>query len=299
MIKPNTKNTVEWGIFARVVNLIAVKPPGNAGKTSLKEQLPFCGLTYNVRIGDLVFGWSGQIVEPGVVLVASDFADKSFTPSVSLASVCSIGSKVKLIGAETPSLEGVVVGASCAVPGGIIVDFPERIYHKIGLEAQFCIHTRSSPRCLAEYPSISIFRFDQESFSRLELQQAGRNRLMVPVCYFIPGSYFEVMRYKQFILPTLCYFNTNDKKSIDVLGIEQMKFGDFIAITDLDCTNGFNREKGAVSIGIVIRSPVPEWNVGVGVNIILSSREGHILPVTNPSANLGRYLAIGRYRPRL
>ena len=298
MINLQTKNLVERSVGAQLVNLVAVKPPGGSGKTSLKEQLPFCGFTYNVRIGDPVFGWSEQIVEPGLVIVASASGEKSYTPSTNLASVCSIGNKVKLLSADSPSLEGVVVGASCAVPGGVIVDFPERVYQKIGLEERFWIHSRGQGIALTDFPSVSVFNLDPEVFSLLELQQAGRHRLMVPVCYFIPADYFNVMKYKQFNIPTLCYFNTTEKKSIDVLGIEQIKFGDFIAITDLSCTNGFNKEKGAVSIGIVIRSPIPRWNVGFGVNIIFSCTEGQILPVNNPNANLGRYLSIGRFRPR-
>ncbi len=292
MIRLSNATIVERGIGARIVNLSILSSP--AKNSEIK--LPFCGVTYNVRLGDSIFDYHGQILEPGLVLapIIEEQAGEDLSPHP--ADLFCIGNKVRILEGDLHGVEGTVVGSSCALRGGVIVDFPSRVYQKIDLDHRFWIIARGYKTKLPDYPSIWCYKIDPDLFPKLELQQAGRNRLMIPVCSFVPHDYFTPLHAESFVGDELCYFNTAAHKEMEKLGLTSLHFGDLIAISDLDCTEGFAQKRGAVTIAAVTMAPVPQWDIGFAVNVLLSCPEGKIVPVTNPNANLGRYLSLGKFR---
>ena len=296
MIKLNTENLVERGVDVKVVNLVSVPPVGRHRKNVSVESLPFCGISYNVRLGDPVFGWSEDLIEPGIIAAVHTGDHSSPCPGNGLPGICSIGNKVKIITGEAPGLEGVLVGKSFAVPDAVIIDFPERVYQKLTAGDHLWILARGRRSMFAEYPSIQCYGIDPEVLNKFELQQAGRTRLMTPVCFFMTPDYFTPIDEKHFVPQLLCSFHGADSREMQKLGIGNMRFGDLIAITDLDCTDGFNKQQGAVTIGMVTLSPVAVWDIAFGVSVLLTCSEGRIVPVINPSANIGHHLGVGRFR---
>lgn len=296
MLKLNAEKWLEQGVCARVTNLVTVKPfYGKSGGISA-EPLAACGLTLNVHLGDSIFGWGEGIIEPGIIAVAQREESETQASPINLSKVCCLGNKVKLLGEGAGGLEAIVIGASFALPGAILVDFPERLLQKVYTQGHFWILSRGKGLGLADFPSVRIFGIDPECINKFEFQLLGRNRLLLPVTCFIPADYFVPLTKDTPGLLPLCYFNTAEKKEIEKLGIGSLRFGDIIAISDLDLTEGFKVKKGAISIGLVTLAPIPQWDIGVGINVILSCGEGKIVPVINPNANFGRLLTIGRFR---
>lgn len=296
MIKLNTESLVERGVDVRVVNIAAVAAIGVQRESSPVESLSFCGISYNVRLGDSVFGWSEDLIEPGIVsaILADDGSETCLNHG--LARICSIGNKVKVISGEARGLEGVIIGRSIAIPDAVIIDFPERVYQKIIAGDHLWILARGRRAVFVDYPSIRSYGIDPEMLNKFELQQAGRTRLMMPVCFFMTADYFTPVDEKHFVPQLLCSFHGADSREIQKLGIDNMRFGDLIAIIDLDCTEGFKKKPGAVTIGMVMLSPVSVWDIAFGVLILLTCDEGRIVPVINPNANIGHHLGLGRFR---
>jgi hypothetical protein len=75
-------------------------------------------------------------------------------------------------------------------------------------------------------------------------------------------------------------------------GLDELRFGDFVAIQDADSTFGRYYRTGAISIGIIVHGDSAIAGHGPGVTGLLSSRAGDILPVIDASANLADLLGL-------
>ncbi|MCX7766597.1 MAG: DUF4438 domain-containing protein [Candidatus Sumerlaeia bacterium] len=299
MLKLNAEKWIERGLAGQITNLASCKPFFGKTGSSTAEPLPIFGITYNVFLGDPVWEVNAGIVEPGVIIGTQPGSNENPDESPSLAMACFLGNKVKIVLTEGGTVEAVVIASSLVLPGCVIIDVAERHRLKLHSSSPCWIISRGAGLCLPEFPQVHIFGIDPECLNKLELQQVGRNHIIVPVTCFIPADYFIPLITEKPGLRPLCYFNTVDKKERDKLGLHQLKFGDLIAISDLDYTSGFKLKKGAISIGIITMAPIYQWDVGFGLNIILSSSEGRIVPAHNPKANLGQFLSLGRYRKML
>lgn len=69
-----------------------------------------------------------------------------------------------------------------------------------------------------------------------------------------------------------------------------LRFGDFVAITDADHSYGRIYRTGAVSIGVIVHSDCIISGHGPGVTTVLTSANGKITPIIDPTANLKKYL---------
>lgn len=299
MLKLNAEKWTERGLAGKITNLASCKPFFGKTGSSTAESLPIFGITYNVYLGDPIWEVSAGIVEPGVIIGIPPESNEDLDETPSLSMACFLGNKVKVTLTEGGSVEAVVIGSSLALPGNVIIDLPERHRLKIHPTSPCWIVSRGAGLCLPEFPEVHIFGIDPDCLNKLEFQQVGRNHIIVPVTCFIPADYFIPLITERPGLRPLCYFNTVDKKEREKLGLHQLKFGDLIAITDLDYTAGFKLKKGAISIGVITMAPIYQWDVGFGLNIILSCGEGGIVPAHNPKANLGQFLSLGRYRKTL
>ena len=75
-------------------------------------------------------------------------------------------------------------------------------------------------------------------------------------------------------------------------GLETLRFGDFIAISDADHTYGRIYKTDAISIGIIVHSDCVIAGHGPGVMTVLTSSKGKITPVMNKKSNLAQYLKL-------
>jgi hypothetical protein len=90
---------------------------------------------------------------------------------------------------------------------------------------------------------------------------------------------------------------TTDRKEIAKLGLDKLRFGDFVAIMDHDNVYGRSWRKGAVTIGIVIHSDCLVAGHGPGVTTLVACARPLIVPRLARHANLAEILRIGRFRP--
>ena len=74
-------------------------------------------------------------------------------------------------------------------------------------------------------------------------------------------------------------------------GLDDLRLGDLVAITDADATYGRIYKTGGVVIGIVVHSGCVLAGHGPGVMIVMSSKEGLLVPRLDAAANLKNYFA--------
>jgi len=119
--------------------------------------------------------------------------------------------------------------------------------------------------------------------------------------YKPPKDYCPLCPTKKGGLPTEVpaedYDITNaDKKMVEKYKLDQIRFGDIVAISDADKSFGRSYREGAGTIGIVVHSDCVIAGHGPGVATLLTSPKGNIKFHLDPEANIANYLNIGSKR---
>jgi hypothetical protein len=83
---------------------------------------------------------------------------------------------------------------------------------------------------------------------------------------------------------------TQDKEANEKFGLNDLRFGDFVAILDHDNQYGPHYKKDSVSVGIIVHSDSFTSGHGPGVAIVATSQDNGIVPVIDKNANLKTYI---------
>jgi len=251
------------------------------------------GITYNVLVGDPCFGWAGDHVEPGVS-TCSDIDRRSEGKNAGYNTYACIGNKARVATGDAKGAEGVVVGHHGGIEH-VLIDFEPEAMEKMLIDDKILVKGYGQGLKLLDYPSVKVMNVDPDLLDKMGIKEEG-SVLDVPVALEVPaklmGSGLGMGN---------CYsgdydITTTDKRLIADLGIDKLRFGDVVAITDADNRFGRSYMSGAVTIGIVVHSDCLIAGHGPGVATVLTDVEGKIRPVLDKKANIAAYLGLGRYR---
>lgn len=251
------------------------------------------GITYNVLVGDPCFGWAGDHVEPGVS-TCSDIDRRSEGKNAGYNTYACIGNKARVATGDAKGAEGVVVGHHGGIEH-VLIDFEPEAMEKMLIDDKILVKGYGQGLKLLDYPSVKVMNVDPDLLDKMGIKEEG-GVLDVPVVLEVPaklmGSGLGMGN---------CYsgdydITTTDKRLIADLGIDKLRFGDVVAITDADNRFGRSYMSGAVTIGIVVHSDCLIAGHGPGVATVLTDVEGKIRPVLDKKANIAAYLGLGRYR---
>ncbi|HNV34449.1 MAG TPA: DUF4438 domain-containing protein [Bacillota bacterium] len=251
------------------------------------------GITYNVLVGDSCFGWAGDHVEPGVS-TCSDIDRRSEGKNAGYNTYACIGNKARVATGDAKGAEGVVVGHHGGIEH-VLIDFEPEAMEKMLIDDKILVKGYGQGLKLLDYPGVKVMNIDPDLLDRMGITEKD-GVLCVPVALEVPaklmGSGLGMGN---------CYsgdydITTTDRKLIADLGIDKLRFGDVVAITDADNRFGRSYMSGAVTIGIVVHSDCLIAGHGPGVATVLTDVEGKIRPVLDKGANIAAYLGLGRYR---
>ncbi len=251
------------------------------------------GITYHVLVGDPCFGWAGDHVEPGVS-TCSDIDRRSEGKNAGYNTYACIGNKARVATGDAKGAEGVVVGHHGGIEH-VLIDFEPEAMEKMLIDDKILVKGYGQGLKLLDYPSVKVMNVDPDLLDKMGIKEEG-SVMDVPVALEVPaklmGSGLGMGN---------CYsgdydITTTDKRLIADLGIDKLRFGDVVAITDADNRFGRSYMSGAVTIGIVVHSDCLIAGHGPGVATVLTDVEGKIRPVLDKKANIAAYLGLGRYR---
>ncbi|OGZ40738.1 MAG: DUF4438 domain-containing protein [Candidatus Portnoybacteria bacterium RIFCSPLOWO2_02_FULL_39_11] len=295
MLKLNLENLVKVAVMGEVAS-----PVHRPGYQVSHEGQPFNlpsvgGITYNVKIGDLVAGWIGDHIEPGVSTYNKEGKDgRVSSENIGYNTLACIGNEAKLISGPAKGGKGVVTGMHGGVEH-VLIDFPDNVMAKISYGDKVQITAFGMGLAVEDLADITIFNLDPDLLFKIN-PKIDKGKIKIPVVAKIPpylmGSglgYGSVVSGDYDI--TMADEATNKK-----LGLDKLRFGDLVAIADTDNSFGRTYRPGALTIGVVVHSDCVLAGHGPGVTTIMTSRSGKIEPVINKDANIGYYLKIGRWR---
>lgn len=252
------------------------------------------GITYNVKVGDSVFGLAGDHIEPGVSFT-SDPAKLTQDPNRGFNIFSCVGNEATLISGDAKGEKGIVTGHHGGVEH-VLADFPDAALEKMTHDDKVLIRAFGQGLRLLDCPDIHCFSLDPALLGRLGARPAGEGRLEIPVAAIVPGKLMGSGLGHSDIFKGDYDIQTSDMAAIREHQLDRLRFGDLVAIVDHDSTFGWNYQAGAVSVGVVVHGDSQLAGHGPGVQTLLTSRKGHLRPTVQADANIGLYLGVGRWR---
>ena len=296
MLKTNTARLVRFALQGTII------PPICFGWEITREGhgkiFPSVGgITYNVKIGDSVFGFEADHIEPGVSCIAGAFSDRrTANPNLSFNAYSCIGNEATILTGPAKGKKGVVTGHHGGVEH-VLVDFPDETLEKLSYDDKILIRAVGQGLKLADHPGVTVTGLDPDLLKKIPIKPKGKS-LMVPVVANVPAELMGSGLGHNDSFKGDYDIQTSDPSFLKRYKLEGLRFGDFVAIIDHESTFGWSFKKGAISIAVVVHGNSHLAGHGPGVQTVLTSRDGDLQPVLDPKANLGHYLGIGRMRKK-
>ncbi|MCU9809315.1 DUF4438 domain-containing protein [Paraclostridium sp. AKS46] len=282
MLKTNKDKVVKWSVQGKIHHPLALSyRVTHEGKPVI---LPSTGgISYNVKIGDCVYGLAGDHVEPGVSIRNEDVRESN-----ALMTFACIGNEAKVVSGEAKGAKGYVTG----MHGGIehvLVHFDEETLENLAIDDKIMVKAYGQGLKLEGFDDIHIMSIDPNLFEKLGIIEKD-GKIQVPVVAKVP-PYLMGSGIGSSSAYTGDYdIMTADFDEIKRLGLDKLKFGDLVLLEDCDNTYGRGYLKGAVSIGVIVHSDCVTLGHGPGVTTIMVSKTPIIEGIIDGNANISKYI---------
>ena len=241
------------------------------------------GITYSHAIGDKCMNLAGDHVEPGVSMANSDSAKNAAVQTFSC-----IGNPVTCISGPAKGVKGRVTGTH----GGIehcMAYFDKEDLDKMEGTENFLIRTLGQGLKTPEAPDVFWMNIDPNLLEAMDLEIDEEGNVHFPVVTIIPAFLMGSGLGSSTMMSGDYDIMTQDPEANEQFGLNDLRFGDFVAVLDHDSTYGPHYKKGAVTIGVVVHSDSFTSGHGPGLTVIATSKDGKIIPYKDPDANLKPY----------
>jgi hypothetical protein len=151
---------------------------------------------------------------------------------------------------------------------------------------------------LLDYPEIKLFNLDPGFLKKLKIKILAGGKLRVPVTTMAPAQCMGSGVGAANVATGDYDIMTSDSETVEKYKLDQMRFGDFVALMDHDNSYGRAYKKGAVSIGVVVHSDCFLAGHGPGIATIMTCPKSLIKPIIDPKANIADLLKIGTKRKK-
>lgn len=241
------------------------------------------GICLNVRVGDNALTPVGDHIEPAVSVRAKD--DRA---NVGFCVLACVGNHATVLTGEAKGEKGTVTGKHGGIEH-VMVDFNERVMAKLTIGDKIGIRAFGVGLELEEAGDVRIFNCDPDFFERLGMTVSD-GTLQVAVAKIIPAAIMGSGLGRATVARGDYDIQTFDPQMVQEYGLDELRFGDIVAIADADHSFGRIYRKGAVSIGIVAHGRSFIAGHGPGVTSLLTSPTGAIVPRIDPAANIAAIL---------
>lgn len=243
------------------------------------------GITYSHAIGDSCMNIAGDHVEPGVSM-----ANPNNDENMAVETFSCVGNPVYCLNGPAAGAKGYVTGTH----GGIehtMAYFAAEDLDKMDGNENFLIRTYGQGLKVEETPDVFWMNIDPRLVDVMGLDLDEEGNLRFPVVTVIPAFLMGSGVGSSTIMSGDYDIMTQDKEANAQFGLNDLRFGDFVAIIDHDCTYGPHYKKGAMSIGVIVHSDSFTSGHGPGVAIVATSEKGTIVPIIDKQANLKTFFA--------
>lgn len=241
------------------------------------------GIVYNYAIGDRCMGIAADHVEPGVSL-----ANPNDRENHALETLACIGNTAVILNGPAAGTMGYVTGTHGGVDHTMVCLSREVLEQMTGNE-QFIVKAFGQGLKLLDHEDIYMMNIDPNLLDVLPIEETEKT-VGFPVVTCIPGYLMGAGLGSSTLMEGDYDIMTQDQEANEAFGINQLRFGDFVAVMDHDCAYGPHYRKGAVSIGVVVHSDSYTSGHGPGLTIVATSKTASLQPQITATANLKTYM---------
>jgi hypothetical protein len=292
MMKTNADKLIKISVMGEISSPVVSKSIYRISANGIPTILPGVGgITYNLRVGDFACGWEADHVEPGVS-VENKENDSRFGNAANIAfNVFScIGNQAIVVSGDAKGSIGVVTGKHGGIEH-VLVDFQLDTLEKLIPGDKILIKALGVGLKLLDYPDIKIMNIDPKFLKALNLKEI-ENKLQVPVTHIIPAALMGSGLGKSHVYSGDYDLQMFDNKSILEYGLDDLKIGDLVAISDADHSFGRIYRQGAISVGIVVHTNCLTAGHGPGITSLMTSSNGRIVTKIDEAANIANLLKL-------
>ena len=249
------------------------------------------GITYNLRVGDIATGWKADHVEPGVSIENKE-NDARFknAANTALNVLSCIGNEAKVVAGEAKGAIGTVVGKHGGIEH-VMVDFSEEVMEQLIIGDKMMVKAYGQGLELIDYPEIKVMNIDPDFLNKLNFSEENE-KLVIPVTHKVPAKIMGSGLGADQVSSGDYDIQLFDEKTNKEFGLDDLRFGDLVAIMDADHSYGRIYKTGAVSVGIVVHSDCVISGHGPGVTTLFTSTEGNIEPIIDSDTNIASILKL-------
>ncbi|MEW6594212.1 MAG: DUF4438 domain-containing protein [Thermodesulfobacteriota bacterium] len=289
MLRTNRDKLVCQSVIGEITSPIGGINPYRIDPEGRSDVYPGVGgITYNLRIGDLAGNLFADHVEPGVSISNFTQYQGQPGPNRALNLFSCVGNVATVVTGEAKGKTGRVTGKHGGIEH-VLIDFDPKVLDKLVIGDKIQIKAYGCGLSLLDYPGIKVMNLDPALLDAMGLKPLKNGRLAVPVTHEVParimGSGIGASHSHSGDYDIQLF----DAPTVEQYGLDDLRLGDVVAITDADATYGRIYKTGGVVIGIVVHSNCVLAGHGPGVMVVMSSAGGRLTPVIAPRANLKHY----------
>jgi Domain of unknown function (DUF4438) len=284
MISTNRKRLVEMPVFGEVAAPSVPSAIYDVGHDGVARVLPSVGgISLNVRVGDGAFAFVGDHIEPGVSTRHPN--DKA---NIGYCVYACVGNRATILSGEAKGERGTVTGKHGGIEH-VMIDFPPAVMERMAEGDKVAVRSVGLGLEIDDPGDVRVFNCDPDLLEKLVTERHGA-KLHVPVARLVPASIMGSGLGRATVARGDYDIQCFDPVMVEQFGLNQLRYGDIVAIVDADNSYGRIYRTGAVTIGIVAHGSSDIAGHGPGVTSLLTSASGAILPHLDSAANLATIL---------
>jgi hypothetical protein len=283
VIKTNRDRLITMSVMGQVVS------PGYPGIPAIPHQIDrdgrprllpsLGGIVYNVKVGDSVFGWAGDNIEPGVAIKAPDAPANQ-----ALNIFACVGNEAVIMSGGAKGARGVVTGKSGRFSEHVILHFAPDVLERLTFGDKIVVRACGVGLTIDDFPGIHLKSLSPMLFDRLLPEQNG-GKLTIPATAIVPPQLMGAGAGLTSDGGAIC-IQSLDQGALRQHGLDKLRLGDVVAIADYDSAYGHGYRKGGVSLGVVSSTDSIKAGYGPGVTLLMTAPRGEIDPLPVEQVNL-------------
>lgn len=244
------------------------------------------GVVSSHRIGDRCLGLAADHVEPGVSIRnnAATLKTDKLAANRALNTLACVGNRAVVVNGPCRGARGMVTGKHGGVDH-VLVDFPLAVLKNLQIGNLIQIDALGTGMRFAGHPAVKIMNCSPALIRRWGINSHG-GRLVLPVAHVVPAVLMgSGMGRSQSVRGDYDIQLTNPQ-IVRRLGLQKLRFGDLVVITDSDNRFGRTYRPGYVTIGIIVHGDSVVSGHGPGVTTLMTGPADCFLPQRRQNANL-------------
>lgn len=290
MLRTNAEELVIISVFGEVTSPISDPSPYTVSAEGQPVVLPGVGgITYNVKVGDTAIDWEADHVEPGVSIKNTN---KEANTALNL--LACVGNRAWVSSGDAKGREGFVTGKHGGVEH-VLVDFDDETLEKLAIGDKIMVQGKGVGMRFLDYPEVKIMNLTPELLDAMPIK-AEKGTILIPVTHRVPASIMGSGLGSHHTYRGDYDVQLFDESTVKEYNLKKLRLGDLVAIMDADHSFGRIYRKGAITVGVAVHTNSVTAGHGPGITTLFTSSKGRIKPVIDGSANIGKYMSLGRFR---